>query len=487
MFYSDNVPCYGAWEKSWTASESKNPYDVRFKAIFKKGNRELTAFGFYDGNGVYKLRFMPDSPGKWTYKTESDISSLDGQNGEFVCIGAVAGSHGVARVNGHHFVHDDGTPLYPIGTTCYAWIHQPKQLRDKTIETLKKSKFKKMRMCVFPKHYDFNNNEPEIYPFEGERGAEYTRPNPAFYEHLEEYIYELGSMGIEVDLILFHAYDSWGFSTMDETCNHRYVKYVAARLSCFANIWWSLANEYDLLPHLDTHDWENFAQIISEVDYAGHLLSIHNCRPFYDHSRPWVTHCSIQRQDVYKTSEFTDKWIDEYKKPAVLDEIGYEGDINWGWGNLTAEELTRRAWECFVRGGYPGHGETYVCDDDVLWWSKGGILKGESAARFDFIAKLNEEIGAITYLPEYNPWDVPVGGIKDKVYIAYFGFNRPRFRDFYFENPMSKLQFPEGSYKVEIIDTWEMTIKDCGVMPFNEIKVELPGKPYMAVRLTKIQ
>ena len=47
--------------------------------------------------------------------------------------------------------------------------------------------FNKMRMCVFPKSYLFNENEPELYPFEGslDGGFDYERPNPAFYRHLE--------------------------------------------------------------------------------------------------------------------------------------------------------------------------------------------------------------------------------------------------------------------------------------------------------------
>ena len=489
MTKKDSVPRWGTWELTLHASDIPgNPFDVDFRGIFQKDNRKVTAFGFYDGNGVFKLRFMPDSQGEWTYHTTSDIAALDGHSGSFTCIAPEENSHGVARVNGLHFAYDDGTPLYPIGTTCYAWIHQPEALRRQTLESLKKTRLKKMRMCVFPKHYDFNHNEPEIYPFEGSRetGFDYTRPNPAFYNLLEDSIVKLGSMGIEADLILFHAYDHWGFSTMDEACNHRYLRYIAARLSHLPNVWWSLANEYDLLRHLTTNDWEKFAQIIQEVDYAGHLLSIHNCFSFYNHSRPWITHASIQRQDVYKTTEYTDQWINEYKKPAVLDEIGYEGDINWGWGNLTAEEMTRRFWEAFVRGGYPGHGETYVSDDDVLWWSKGGVLKGESPARLDFLMQICEEAGGINYLPHRSPWDVPVGGIEGKVYIAYFGFSRPRYRAFHSDHPyLGRSNLPDGNYLVEVIDTWNMTITNCGIMARKDLYVDLPGRQYMAVRLTR--
>ncbi|MCL2017022.1 MAG: DUF5605 domain-containing protein [Defluviitaleaceae bacterium] len=483
------IPCYGRFEQQFQSENlSANPFDTAFKAIFQKDNRKITAHGFYDGDNTFKLRFMPDSPGEWTYQTFSELPALNGHSGSFTC--TKSDNHGVARVRGRHFAYADGTPLYPLGTTCYAWVHQPESLRRQTLESLKNTPgFKKIRMCVFPKHYDFNQNEPEIYPFSGnpKNGFDFTQPNPKFYALLENCIAELGEIGVEADIILFHAYDCWGFSTMDEDDNHRYLRYIAARLAAFPNVWWSLANEYDLLPHLTEQSWENFAKILQEVDYSEHLMSIHNCRGFYNHSRPWISHCSIQRQDVYKTAEHTNEWIDQYNKPATLDEIGYEGDIHWGWGNLTAEELVRRAWECFVRGGYAGHGETYTHPNDILWWSKGGILHGESPKRWNFLMQICEESGGIDYLAERSPWDVPVGGIEGKLYIAYFGFNRPKYRHFHNEHPyLGKSNLPEGSYKVEIIDTWNMKITDCGVKRREELLVELPARQYMAVRFTRL-
>ena len=486
-----NIPRWGTWEftKNVTTN-SANPFDLEVKAVFQKDNRKLTSFGFYDGNGVFKLRFMPDCEGEWTYQIHSEIPELDEVTGSFTCIPPKTGDCGVARAQGCHFAYDNGTPLYPLGTTCYAWVHQPKELRRQTIESLKKALgFKKIRMCVFPKHYDFNKNEPELYPFEGslENGFDFTRPNPPFFAHLEACISDLKDINVEADLILFHAYDHWGFASMDEECNHRYLKYIAARLSSFTNVWWSLANEYDLLRHLTEQDWDGFAKIIQERDYANHLMSIHNCFGFYNHNKPWITHCSIQRQDVYKTTEYTNEWINAYQKPATLDEIGYEGDINWGWGNLTAEELMRRSWEAYVRGGYPGHGETYVSPDDILWWSKGGILKGESPARYNFLMEICKETGPIDYLPERSPWDMPVGGIEGKVYIAYLGFSRPRFRAFHSSHPyLGRSNLPEGNYKVEIIDTWNMAMTNCGIMAREDLYVQLPGRQYMAVRFTVV-
>ncbi|WP_442921899.1 hypothetical protein [Microbacterium sp. CH12i] len=60
------------------------------------------------------------------------------------------------------------------------------------------------------------------------------------------------------------------------------MRYVVRRLSGFSNVWWSMANEYDLLWSKDTADWERLAAVVGEEDAFGHLNSIHNCRPFYD-------------------------------------------------------------------------------------------------------------------------------------------------------------------------------------------------------------
>ena len=83
-----------------------------------------------------------------------------------------AGNHGPVRVRTtFHFAYADGTPYFPIGTTCYAWTHQGDALEEQTLATLKHAPFNKMRMCVFPKCYAYNQNEPPLYPFAGHAAA----------------------------------------------------------------------------------------------------------------------------------------------------------------------------------------------------------------------------------------------------------------------------------------------------------------------------
>ena len=475
----DDVERWGIFEISLEGSMDGNPFlDVKLSAEFKHKTKVIELDGFYDGDGVYRVRFMPDTLGPWTYATKSNRDELDGKSGQFKCVEQSPENHGPVRVrNTFHFAYADGTSYFPVGTTCYAWIHQGDELEGQTLVTLEKSPFNKVRFCVFPKHYIFNRNEPVYHPFEGSlsEGWDFTTFNPEFFRHLEQRVGDLLELGIEADLILFHPYDRWGYATMDAETDDRYLRYVVARLSAYRSVWWSLANEYDLMQAKTMVDWDRFFQIIQGTDPYQHLRSIHNCRVFYDHSKPWVTHVSIQHQhmDFSRIAE----WREDYGKPVIIDECGYEGNISHGWGNLPPQELVRRFWEGVTRGGYVVHGETYLHPEDILWWSKGGVLYGESPERIAFLRRIVEEGPDEGLEPINLGWDVTCAGRECEYYLAYFGIHQPAYRSF---------KLPEGSrFNIDMIDTWEMTITPVERTFEGECKVKLPNKPYMALRIRK--
>ena len=53
---------------------------------------------------------------------------------------------------------------------------------------------------------------------------------------------------------------------------------------------------------------------------------------------------------------------------------GYEGDIHFSWGNISAAEMVHRFGCAYCTGAFATHGATYLPEDDVLWWSKGRKL-----------------------------------------------------------------------------------------------------------------
>ena len=253
-----------------SAAVAGNPFQaVELDATFSIGNRSLRVDGFYDGGDSFKLRFMPDCEGEWQYATRSNIPDLNDVRGTFACVAPSQENHGPVRVvDPYHFAYEDGSAYHPLGTTCYVWNLQGDALEEQTLKTLAAAPFNKMRMCVFPKRYVFNSNEPPNYPFEGELSQEwdpallgnyraasspdcwdFSRFNPEYFQHLERRILDLRALNIEADLILFHPYDygAWGFDRIPAEVNDRYLEYLVARVAAFRNVWWSFANEFDLM------------------------------------------------------------------------------------------------------------------------------------------------------------------------------------------------------------------------------------------------
>src|SRR5579885_134609 len=116
---AQSVERWGVFEASLPGPSSGNPFlEVRFGAHFRFGHRVVDAEGFYDGGGTYRVRFMPDEPGEWSYTTFSNVAALDGKSGKFTVVAPSAKNHGPVRVRDTtHFAYEDGTPYVPIGTT----------------------------------------------------------------------------------------------------------------------------------------------------------------------------------------------------------------------------------------------------------------------------------------------------------------------------------------------------------------------------------
>jgi len=495
------VEQWGLFELNLNGPTTGNPFvDVELSAQFSQGTTHVTATGFYDGAGHYRVRFMPEKSGEWTFTTHSNRPALDGQTGSFVATTPTAKNHGPVRVaHTYHFAYADGLPYRPVGTTAYAWTHQGDALEEQTLRTLAAAAFNKIRLCVFPKNYDWNKNEPVFYPFAGTPPTtwDFTQFNPAFFRHLEQRIAQLRDLGIEADIILFHPYDKgrWGFDRMGAAHDNRYLRYVVARLAAYRNVWWSLANEYDFMKEKTETDWDRFGQIVQQSDPYAHLRSIHNGTLIYNHTQPWVTHASIQNGGAVEEPGRAQLYRDVYRKPIVYDEVKYEGDLPRRWGNLSAEDMVFRCWNGLIAGTYVGHGETYLHPaDDILWWAKGGVLRGQSPARLAFLRQVLEAAPA-TGIEPIDKWQDPrFGGQPGDYYLLYFGKEQPA--SWRFELPKNKLA--DGLvFQIEILDTWAMTVtpvpgtfitkkKDDYLFEDAASKsVALPTKPYLALRIRR--
>lgn len=286
---------------------------------------------------------------------------------------------------------------------------------------------------LHPARYPYNYQEPasRLYPYEGTPPTnwDFARFHLPFWRHLEDSVQQLRGAGVIADLILFHPYDHWGFGCMggsdpetyDLTHDLEYVRYAVARLAAFSNVWWSLANEWDLIrckgkgvgqvgttqqgwtaaPFTATAFtaasaqagatpiWDALGAALAAEDPYRREASIHNCIHLYNHSRAWVTHVSLQGYEDGTPAIVAGRYG---LKPVVWDEVRYEGDIPEGWGQLSGPEMADRFWWGHSLGVHVGHSETIMLPglqdkDQLMWWSKGGVLRGTSPGRISWFAR----------------------------------------------------------------------------------------------------
>lgn len=512
------VAQWDVFEHTLNYHTAQNPYtDVTLRATFthEQSGEAITVDGFYDGDDKYIVRFMPTRTGRWTYITTSSARELSAKTGTLDCVAAKAGDRGMVSARGQAFVYADGTYYQPVGTTSYAWTHSTAQRQAETIEAMRQSRFNKLRFCIFPNNSV--NERPELYPFhlvsEGRdaKGKEtfvwdFSRFNPAFFRHIEQCILSLKSIGCEADVILFTPYDDglWGFDRMTMENNRRYLRYIVARLSAYSNVWWSMANEWDLVRARQHDEWIEMSRLVAESDPYHHLLSIHGGTAKYiNYTLPWFTHASIQDQGPLYNIEGATTVRNIYHKPILFDEVCYEGDHESRWAQLSGQEMIERMWNGILGGTYVTHGECFCTDPDYYtgfaFLATGGKFKGTSPARIGFMRDILEAMPHPMQLAD-NSWDPQTSSGGDGHYLIYFGHERPR--EWAFSLPAKNATYPRlmggEQFKVEIIDTWNMTVTPCRetftvkpapakrVVDVKGRKVKLPGKPYLMLRITKI-
>ncbi len=75
-------------------------------------------------------------------------------------------------------------------------------------------------------------------------------------------------------------------------------------------------------------------------------------------------------------------------------------------------------------------------------------------------------------------WNKEAGGYNTDhgYYLFYFGMHQPASRNF---------NLQEGTYRIDVIDTWNMTIETVAENVTGQMRVDLPTRKFMAIRIQK--
>lgn len=262
-----------------------------------------------------------------------------------------------------------------------------------------------------------------------------------------------------------------------------YIRYMAARLSAFRNVWWCMANEYDLLltpiaenDHTvksisNLKDWDRLGKELRRADPYGHPRSIHNFTvgavPDFD----WLTHTAFQNGNTYAAVlELKAK----YQRPVIADEYGYEGNITGSeWGDRTPEEELERHIRAVMAGGYASQGESYIVNGNNrdIFWAYGGEMVSDSAPRLRYFREIMEGLPFSEMEPEIIMMHTSSGLCLHKgAQLFLIFYRRPEKKrgfSFLYTDTAER-------YRMTLYDLWNCTELPMGAVAEGHVDVDLP-------------
>ena len=363
---------YHAHDFAFRATVEGNPFDVELTGEFTgPGGLLLRVPGFYDGDGVWKIRFSPTREGTWNLRTVSALSTLGGREETITCTAnrdpEVHGGLRVDPVHPHHFVYEDGTRYFLMGYEAdWLWaadmLDPQRRTMHRLIDQMAARGFNHLIVNIYahdttwsPGHVSqWDYGPPALYAWEGSNEKpDHSRLNPHFFQLYDGMMEALQEKGIVAHLMLkvYNKLVNWPApGSADE---RRWFRYVAARYQAFPNVVWDFSkesrNEKDIQLHARLID------AIRAADAYHRLATTHDDNTYY-----WDP--QLSRNVDFQTDQQHTDWaakitLERHRRnyPIVNAEFGYERgveDLPTYRVKQDWQELLRRAYQVYLAGGY---------------------------------------------------------------------------------------------------------------------------------------
>ncbi|NPA38121.1 MAG: DUF5060 domain-containing protein [Chlorobi bacterium] len=227
-----------------------NPFDVDFRAVFvSPSGRKVTQLGFYAGNNVWKVYFMPDETGRWQYETSSVDDELNGLKGEFSCVKSIRES--TLTTYGKHWVLKTGEGYFPLiwGPTDPDGLHwgfRGKAANDPVVSDalLFANDVVNADLLGIGELFIVKTGRAENWPenampyVAGKEGEEF---NLVFWNELNAKLDAAASMNMGIYVMFYGdeemTPDNYGITPYSDK-ELRLFRYAVARLSCYPHVLW---------------------------------------------------------------------------------------------------------------------------------------------------------------------------------------------------------------------------------------------------------
>jgi hypothetical protein len=358
----------------FAAAESGNPFDVELWGEFSgpQGAR-MRIPGFYDGGGVWKVRFSPPTPGEWVLRTFSPVPALDGKTAE----GEAAPSsnpkvHGAPRVDSEHPFHfrfEDGSRFFLMGYEAdWLWgadmLDPARKVMRRLIAQMAERGFTHVMVNVYAydtpwcpgKSSEWDYGPVSLYPWAGtNEKPDHSRLNPAFFKIYDGMMDDLLGNGIVAQIMLKVYNKGVNWPKKGSPDEARYFRYVAARYQAYPNLIWDFSKEARNERDKDLE--KNLIELVRTGDAYGHLITAHDDEPYeWDWQRSPTLGFSTQQ----KHADFA-AWIvfgrAVRSRPVLNAEFGYEFGVDKLPTHKNPDQvdwktLLDRAYRIYFAGGY---------------------------------------------------------------------------------------------------------------------------------------
>jgi len=424
---ADAVDAYDLVEITVTVAspDAPNPFTgAALAGWFERadGSRRWPVEGFCDAEdgSVYRIRFMPPSPGEYRYSVVYKQGSFEkASTGSF----RARDGHrrGPIRVDPQypwHFIWEGtGEHYFFNGTTAY-WLIGWKDERtiDYSIERLHKLKINRLRVTIAGRTNLFygepvmvgDNFTVYIAPWPAQNagdiyhpGFDYTRFQVPYWQKFDRALRFARDRDMTVSLVL-DMNDGRVHPAAGGEDEHRFIHYAVDRFGAFSNITWDLGDD---LERFRSDEWTHeTGTLIKQWDPYRHLATSHPVDNIHqDRTSDWFDFTSFQE---WSRSQHT-FMLDQRRKqqqtgriiPQTNEEYGYEDHYPlWahGLGSESADTLRRTAWDIVMAGGYQTAGESARRGTNIWPDSGGGWMNGRGDDTMTMFAGYGHMVDFIT-------------------------------------------------------------------------------------------
>lgn len=275
--------------------------DVELEGVFRSPSGKTYVMpGFYDGDGIWRIRFSPNEAGAWSYQTKTQYPEAPGlhQKGGFEVTESEATPKGFLRTcPGRYWglEYESGEPCFILGDTMYNLFgvaHCGLDV-DTVLERRARQGFNLLRVRLPvsgfhpPKGYSRWQTR-STWPWGGSpQKPIFSQFNLDYFHSVDRVVARCAELGLGLEMIM----EAWGF---EYPFNHRedftpeyeqlWMRYLIARYDAYRSVYvWTLQNEYEFYPdgqwryNRDADLWAvRMARYVKDLAPHGHPVAVHN-------------------------------------------------------------------------------------------------------------------------------------------------------------------------------------------------------------------